>query len=88
MLTWILFLMKKDTDKKIEISGQLQKILSDDAIILPLYSRIYAIAYNKKLSGVEIDTLNGSFLKNIAGMDINIDSTKTTQSKSSGTATG
>ena len=78
-------LNEESTDKKIETSGQLQKILSDDAIILPLYSRIFAIAYNKKLSNVEIDTLNGSFLKNIAGMDINADSTKTTQSKSGST---
>ena len=44
-------LLKEDNiDKKIPVTGQIQKILSDDAIVLPLYSRIYAVAYNKKLS--------------------------------------
>jgi ABC-type transport system substrate-binding protein len=79
-------LLKEDNiDKKIPVTSQMQKILSDDAIILPLYSRIYAVAYNKKLSGVEIDTLSGSVFKNIAGMDINIESDTKTQSKSSST---
>ena len=79
-------LLKEDNlDKKIEINGQMQKILSDDAIVLPLYSRIYAAAYNKKLSDVEIDTLNGSVFKNIAGMDINVESTTKTKSKSGST---
>lgn len=78
-------LIEENTDKKIEIAGQLQKMLADDAIVLPLYSRIYAVAYSKKLSNVEIDTLNGSFMKNITAMDINVENTATTQSKSGST---
>ncbi len=53
--------------------------------VLPLYNRIFAIAYNNKISGVQIDTLNGSFLKNITGMDIKVESTTKTQSKSNST---
>jgi ABC-type transport system substrate-binding protein len=79
-------LLKEDNiDKKIPVISQMQKMLSDDAVVLPLYSRIYAVAYNKKLSGVEIDTLNGSVFKNITGMDISIESAAKTQSKSSST---
>jgi ABC-type transport system substrate-binding protein len=79
-------LLKEDnTDKKIEINGQMQKILSDDAIILPLYSRVFAVAYNNKLSNIEIDSLDGSFLKNIKGMDIKVEDTSKVQSKSDST---
>ncbi len=75
-------LKEDDMDNKIEITGQIQKILSDDAIVIPLYSRIYATAYNKKISGVQIDTVSGSFLKNISGMDINAESNTNKQEKS------
>jgi ABC-type transport system substrate-binding protein len=79
-------LLKEDgVDKKITVTGQMQKILSDDAIVLPLYSRVYVVAYNKKLSNIEINTLNGSVFENIAGMDINVESTAKTESKPSST---
>jgi len=79
-------LLKEDNiEKKIPVTGQIQKILSDDAIVLPLYSRIHAVAYNKKLSGVEIDTLNGSVFKNISGMDMSVESAAKTQNNSSST---
>jgi ABC-type transport system substrate-binding protein len=78
-------LQEDGIDKKIPVTGQMQKILSDDAIVLPLYSRIYAAAYNKKLSNIEIDILNGSVFKNITGMDINIESAIKAGSKPSST---
>lgn len=84
--TYLDTLLKEDNiDKKIPVTGQMQKILSDDAIVLPLYSRIYAAAYNKKLHGVEIDTLTGSVFKNIAGMDIYVENSTKAESKSSST---
>jgi len=51
-------------------AGRLQSILAESAFILPLYSRIFCVAYNKKISGIDIDEDNGSFLKNITEMDI------------------
>jgi ABC-type transport system substrate-binding protein len=82
--TYLDTLLKEDgVDKKISVTGQIQKILSDDAIVLPLYSRVYVVAYNKKLSNIEINTLNGSVFENIAGMDINVESTTKTESKPS-----
>ena len=51
-------------------SSRLQSMLAESAFILPLYSRIFCVAYNKKISGIDIDENTGSFLKNIAEMDI------------------
>ena len=57
-------------ENKVELSAQLQKIVAEDALILPLFSRIFAVAYNKKIQNVYLDTVNGNFLKNIEKMDI------------------
>ncbi len=72
-------------DEKINTVGLLQGILSDNAVILPLYNRIFTVAYNNKLLNIEIDGLNGSFLKNITGMDIDVKETGQTQGKSNST---
>ena len=52
-------------ENKVELSAQLQKIIAEDAVILPLFSRIFAVAYNKKIQNIDLDTENGNFLKNI-----------------------
>jgi ABC-type transport system substrate-binding protein len=54
---------------KVELSAQLQKIIAEDAVILPLFSRIFAVAYNKKIQNIDLDTSNGNFLKNIEKVD-------------------
>ena len=66
-------LSEESMENKTSIAGKLQQILSEDAVILPLYSRVYTTAYNKRISNIEIDYMDGSFLKNIVNMDINIE---------------
>ncbi len=51
-------------------SEQLQEKIAGDAFLMPLYSRIFAVAYNSKISNIEIDRTGGSFFKNIENMDI------------------
>ncbi|MBN1299031.1 MAG: hypothetical protein JW997_05030 [Actinobacteria bacterium] len=53
-----------------DISNQAQNILAESAFILPLYSRVFCIAYNKKISGIEPNTDTGSFLSSIGTIDI------------------
>jgi len=57
-------------ENKVELSAQLQKIISEDAVILPLFSRVFTVAYNKKIQNIDIDTGNGNFLKNIEKVDV------------------
>ncbi len=75
-------------EKKSGLSAQLQQILAEDAVILPLYNRIFAVAFNKKLSNVEIDYMDGSFFKNIINMDINAESGKKKNSSGSSSSDG
>ncbi|MCL4415903.1 MAG: ABC transporter substrate-binding protein, partial [Actinobacteria bacterium] len=55
---------------KVELSAQLQKTIAEDAVILPLFSRVFAVAYNKKIQNIDLDTVNGNFLKNIEKVNI------------------
>ena len=64
------FCNESNNTKKIELSKEVQNILASDAIILPLYSRIYSVAYNKKIKNIDINTADGSFLYNIEKLDI------------------
>ena len=75
-------------EKKSGLSAQLQQMLAEDAVILPLYNRIFAVAFNKKISNVEIDYIDGSFLKNIINMDINAESGKEQNSSGSSSSDG
>ena len=54
---------------------QIQKEIADDAVILPLYSRIFAVAHSDKVQNVEISRTDGSFFRNIIKMDIEGEST-------------
>ncbi len=57
---------EKDCDKKKDLLGQFQDILASDAVVLPLYSRLCSIAYNKKkLKKVDIDIKNNKVFYNI-----------------------
>jgi len=75
-------------EKKSGLSAQLQQMLAEDAVILPLYNRIFAVAFNKKLSNVEIDYMDGSFLKNIINVDVNAESGKKQNSSGSSSSDG
>lgn len=57
---------EKDEDKKKELLKQFQDVLADDAIILPLYSRLFSIAYNKqKIKQINVDIIDNKVFYNI-----------------------
>jgi len=66
--------MESEVNAKKDIAEQVQNILSEDAVILPLYSRIFAIAFNKKVQNININTTDGNFLENMEEVSINMDS--------------
>ena len=67
-------------EKRVEYVKNIQDILAKDAFVLPLYSRVFAVAYNSIITGIEIDTSSGDFLINIINMDITNKEEKSTVS--------
>lgn len=64
-----------DLDKLIDSgkpgqSKEIQDMLASDAVILPLYNRIFTVAYNNRIKNIDISNSNGSFLNDIEKMDI------------------
>ncbi len=55
-----------------DLINKLQDYLSEDVFFLPLYSRVYAIAFNKKIKNIDIDYIDGNYFKNIENMDIEL----------------
>ncbi len=51
--------------QKEEIFIQIQDILAGDAVILPLYSRIFSIAYSNKIKQIDIKIKNNNLFFNI-----------------------
>jgi ABC-type transport system substrate-binding protein len=70
---------ENNRENKMELSAQMQGIIAEDAVVLPLFGRIFAIAYNKKIQNIDLDSGNGNFLKNIEKVDIVSDSKQDTQ---------
>jgi len=70
---------ESNPESKEELSAQLQEIIAEDAVVLPLFSRIFAVAYNKKIQNINLDTGNGNFLKNIENVDIVSESEENTE---------
>jgi len=64
------FNKEEDLEEKKELSKDLQGILAEDAVILPLYSRIFSIAYNNRIDGIKLNIEDGNFLENIGDWDI------------------
>ncbi len=57
---------ENNIERKKELTDDFQDILANDAVILPLYSRIYAIAYNnKKIKNMDISVKNNKIFFNI-----------------------
>lgn len=48
---------------RIEIMQQIQQKLADNAFFLPLYRRIFSIAYYKKVKNLDIDKRDGNYLQ-------------------------
>jgi len=57
---------ESDIEKKKELFKEFQDTLTQDAVILPMYSRLISIAYNnKKIGNVDISIKNKGFIFNI-----------------------
>lgn len=57
---------KKDDKERKELFGQLQDTLADNAVVLPLYSRLFSIAYNnRKIKKIDIDIKKNKVFFNI-----------------------
>ncbi len=54
-----------DIEEKVELYTQMQQRLADDAVILPLYSRLYTVAHNSGIENITINTENGSLLSGL-----------------------
>jgi len=68
---------ENNSEKRKELLKNLQDELAQDAIILPLYRRIFSIAYSKKIKNIDIDLRNSKFFANIENWDIDYDADKT-----------
>lgn len=60
----IIILTKDNIEKKKNVD-KVQKMISDEAIILPLFSRLFAVAYKNTIKNIEISSIDGNFFKNI-----------------------
>ncbi|MCE5329572.1 ABC transporter substrate-binding protein [bacterium] len=60
----IITLTKDNIEKKKNVD-KVQKMISDEAIILPLFSRLFAVAYKNTIKNIEISSIDGNFFKNI-----------------------
>ena len=57
---------ENDTVRKKELFQDFQDILADDAVMLPMYSRLFAIAYNnKKIKDIDFSIKNNKIFFNI-----------------------
>lgn len=57
---------ENDTVRKKELFQDFQDILADDAVMLPMYSRLFAIAYNnKKIKDIDFSIKNNKVFFNI-----------------------
>ena len=46
-------------------TDEIQDTVSEDAIILPLFSRLYAVAHKKEINNIQLSAIDGNFFKNI-----------------------
>jgi len=62
---------EKEYEEKKELFGQFQDVLADDAVILPLYSRLITIAYNnEKLKKIDVDIKNNKVSYNVENWNL------------------
>ncbi|MHB1348182.1 MAG: ABC transporter substrate-binding protein [Candidatus Humimicrobiaceae bacterium] len=46
-------------------TDEIQNMVSEDAIILPLFSRLFIVAHNKEIKNIEVSSMDGNFFKDI-----------------------
>jgi ABC-type transport system substrate-binding protein len=46
-------------------TDEIQETVSGDAIILPLFSRLFAVVHKKEINNIQLSSIDGNFFKNI-----------------------
>ena len=46
-------------------TDEIQNMVSEDAIILPLFSRLFIVAHNKEIKNIQVSSIDGNFFKDI-----------------------
>ncbi len=64
-------ILTKDTEEKKDISKEIQNKIFEDSFILPLFSRLYAVAFNENIENLKIDSSDGNYLSNIQNLKLN-----------------
>ncbi|MHB1254195.1 MAG: ABC transporter substrate-binding protein [Candidatus Humimicrobiaceae bacterium] len=52
-------------------TDEIQETVSEDAIILPLFSRMFAVAHKKEINNIQLSTIDGNFFENIENWTLN-----------------
>ena len=52
-------------------TDEIQETISEDAIILPLFSRMFVVAHKKEINNIQVSTIDGNFFKNIENWTLN-----------------
>ena len=62
----------KDIDEKKEITNEIQSKIFKDSFILPLFSRLYAVAFNNDIKNLRINPADGNYLSDIQKIKLNL----------------
>ncbi len=62
----------KNLNEKKAILDEVQNKIYEDSFLLPLFSRLYAIAYKDGIEDLKIDPSDGNFLSNITNIKLNL----------------
>lgn len=66
-----LTLIKNPNEKK-AILDEIQNKIYEDSFLLPLFSRLYAVAYKEGIENIKINPYDGNFLSNISELKLNL----------------
>jgi ABC-type transport system substrate-binding protein len=54
-----------DKERKIGTMASIQDLMAEDAFMLPLFNRLYTVAYNSRIENIRINPDNGFFLDSV-----------------------
>jgi ABC-type transport system substrate-binding protein len=66
-------ILTKDIEEKKDIAEEIQNKIFEDSFMLPLFSRLYAVAFNTEISNLEISSSDGNYLSNIQNIKLNLE---------------
>ncbi|MDD3520365.1 MAG: ABC transporter substrate-binding protein [Actinomycetota bacterium] len=66
-------ILTKDVKEKKDIIDEVQNKIFEDSFILPLFSRLYAVAFNEKIENIKINPSDGNYLSSIQNVKLNLE---------------